>query len=115
MTEEEYSAFQNRVEESGITQQSYIINAIMGATITSSDEIEVLKKISKTFSDLLRQLRGMATNVNQMARVANGKGYLPKEEILIQTAEQIDQYRKGSEKLWQLIRSSINQQNHTEQ
>ena len=115
MNKEEYEALQNRVEDSGLTQQAYIISAIKGATITPSDEIAVQKEISKTFAELVKQLRGLATNVNQMAHVANGQGLLPTTEILIQTSAEIGDYRKECEELWLLIRSSINQQNRMEQ
>ena len=41
MNETEYADFQNKVEESGLSQQAYIISAVRGATITPSDEIAV--------------------------------------------------------------------------
>lgn len=115
MNETEYADFQNRVEESGLSQQAYIISAVRGATITPSDEIAVLKEISKTFADFEKQVRGLGTNVNQMAHVANGQGYLPGEEALTRLSDQLWNMRKESEKIWQSIRSSINQQKATEQ
>ena len=115
MNETEYADFQNKVEESGLSQQAYIISAVRGATITPSDEIAVLKEISKTFADFEKQVRGLGTNVNQMARVANGQGYLPGEEALARLLDQLGNMRKESEEIWQSIRSSINQQKATEQ
>lgn len=115
MSKDEFDILQDKVDESGLSQQTYIINAIKGSTITSSDEIAVQKKISRTFADLVQQLRGLATNVNQMAHVANGRGLLPTTNELIKTSDEIRNYRKECEELWLLIRSSINQQNHTEQ
>ena len=115
MNESEYTDFQNKVTESGLTQQAYIISAVRGATITPSDEIAVLKNISKTFADFERQIRGLGTNINQMAHVANGQGALPTESSLATISEQITTIRKESEELWQSIRSSINQQKATEQ
>ena len=115
MNETEYADFQNKVEESGLSQQAYIISAVRGATITPSDEIAVLKEISKTFADFEKQVRGLGTNVNQMARVANGQGYLPVEEALARLSDQLGNMRKESEEIWQSIRSSINQQNRTAQ
>ena len=115
MNETEYADFQNRVEESGLSQQAYIISAVRGATITPSDEIAVLKEISKTFADFEKQVRGLGTNVNQMAHMANGQGYLPGEEALTRLSDQLWNMRKESEKIWQSIRSSINQQKATEQ
>ncbi len=115
MNETEYADFQNKVEESGLSQQAYIISAVRGATITPSDEIAVLKEISKTFADFEKQVRGLGTNVNQMAHVANGQGYLPGEEALTRLSDQLGTMRKESEQIWQSIRSSINQQKVTEQ
>ena len=109
MNETEYADFQSKVIESGLTQQAYVINAVRGATITPSDQIDVLTEISNTFADQERQFRGLATNVNQMAHVANGQGYVPSAQELEKIAAQIGIYRKESEDIWQSIRSSINQ------
>ena len=115
MNETEYADFQSKVTESGLTQQAYVINAVRGATITPSEQIDVLKEISKTFADQERQFRGLATNVNQMAHVANGQGYVPSAQELENIAAQLGIYRKESEDIWQSIRSSINQQKATVQ
>ena len=114
MSDIEYESLQDKVDESGLSQQAYIISSIQGSTITSSDEIAVQKDISKSFADLVKQLRGLATNVNQMAHVANGQGILPTTTELIKASDEISHYRKECEELWLLIRSSINQQNRTE-
>ncbi len=114
MSDSEYRTLQDKVDESGLSQQAYIISSIKGSTITSSDEIAIQKDISKSFADLVKQLRGLATNVNQMAHVANGQGVLPTTTELIKTSDEISHYRKECEELWLLIRSSINQQNRTE-
>ena len=114
MTKEEFVALQAKIKESGLSQQSYIINSSLNATITPSEEIDVEKEISRTFSQLVQQLRGLATNVNQMAHVANGQGILPTQDELNKTSVQIQEYRKECEELWQSIRLSINRQNHME-
>ena len=115
MNKTEYADFQNKVKESGLTQQAYIISAVRGATITPSDEIAVLKDINKTFADFEKQVRGLGTNINQMAHVANGQGVLPTENSLSVLSDQVSIMRKESEEIWQSIRSSINQQKVTEQ
>ena len=115
MNETEYTDFMKRVDESGLSQQSYFINAVRGAVITPSDEIATLKEISKTFAGLEQQLRGLATNVNQMAHVANGRGELPTETDLERLSDQLAGYRRESESLWQSIRLLINQQKPTGQ
>ena len=114
MTKSEYADLQARVAESGLSQQAFIINAVRGAAIPSSDEIAVLKDISMTFAEYVKQLRGIGTNLNQMAHVANGQGYLPGENILLGISDQVGNMRKDGEYVWQSIRSSINQPKITE-
>ena len=107
MSEAEYDDLQNKVKESGLSQQAYIISAVHGSTITSAEEIAALKEFSRIFADQDRQMRGMATNVNQMARVANGQGLLPTANKLEEISDQIFDYRKEHDKAWLSIRSSI--------
>lgn len=114
MTDNEYKRLTDKVSESGLSQQAFVLNAIKSATITSSDEVAVQKEISKTFSDIVRQLRGLSTNINQMAHIANATGEVPAANELIQTSTEISEYRKECEDVWLSIRSSINQPNHTE-
>ena len=87
MTDEEFLAMREKVEESGLSQQTYIIEAVTGTPILPAHGIEELlsewKDNSKDLSDLSRQLRGLGTNVNQMARIANGYGDLPSEQTVI--------------------------------
>ena len=89
MNADEYADFRNKVDESGLTQQSYVIDAVLGAKVTTADEVEELKKISAIFADQERQLRGLGTNVNQMAHVANGQGFLPAHNTLNDISGQI--------------------------
>ena len=115
MTEEEFTALQRRIKESGRTQQSYIINAALTARISSAEEIATLKEISVSFGDLVRQLRGLATNVNQMARIANKSGTFPATRELSKISDLVSIYRKESEEVWLSIRSSTAGQRPTQE
>lgn len=110
MNDDEYNDITNKIHESGLTQQAYIINAALDTVIASSDTVAELKHLNKTFADFEQQLRGLATNVNQMAHVANGLGAIPATNELRTIAEQIASYRRESESQWQSIRSLIKQQ-----
>lgn len=57
MTEDEYAALMMRVAESGQTQQSFIINAVLGAKVSGREEVLELQKLSGRFADTNRQLR----------------------------------------------------------
>ena len=107
MSEAEYDDLQNKVKESGLTQQSYVINAISGSSITSAEELSAIKELSKEFAEHDRLLRGMATHVNQMAHVANGKGLLATAEKLEEISDKIIDVRKEDDNRWRLIRQSV--------
>ncbi len=107
MTTEELRDIAEKIKESGLSQQAYIISAARGAVISPSEEIDEIKKTGNILADFDRQLRGLGTNVNQMAHVANGQGALPTEKTLIELSDQIKSYKKENEKIWQSIRSLI--------
>ena len=114
MSDSEYDSLRNKVSESGLSQQSYIISAALDSSVTSSDTIDVLKNISRTFAGVEQQLRGLGTNVNQMAHIANGTGMTPSASELEHISDQVAEYRKECNSVWQSIRSSIPKQRHTE-
>ena len=110
MNKAEYDLLQNKVKESGQTQQAVVIHAIAGLKIASAEEVEELKRLNQMFADILCQLRGVATNINQIARKMNAGGFIPREDILRYLNQNILNYRKESEKIWQSIRQLISGQ-----
>ena len=113
MNKAEYDLLQNKVKESGQTQQAVVIHAIAGLKIAS--EVEELKTLNQILAEILSQLRGAATNLNQIARKMNTDGFMPREDILYYLNKNILKYRKESEKIWLLIRRLISGQIHMEQ
>ncbi len=111
LNDDEYGDLKKKVVEAGSTQQAFISRAIRDGRISSADEVVILKQISKTFAGLELQLRGCATNINQMAHVANLHGMVSEEKQLKEIAKQLIEYRRESSDLWQLIRSLINPRN----
>lgn len=107
MTDSEYEEFNNKVSESGLSRQDFFIRMIKGIRINSAESLGELKKMNEALSNFDRQLRGMATNVNQMARIANGTGMLPSEKALALMNQKINEIRKELGEIWQSIRSSI--------
>ena len=113
LTEEEYALLCSKLKQTGVSQQAYIISAIKDVSVIPSDQLAVMKEISTTFASLEQQLRGMATNINQMARIANSRNYAPGIRVLEKISREIAGYRKDSEEIWQSIRSLIAQQKAT--
>lgn len=112
MTKEEYEHLQEKIKQTGQTQQSYVINAIDGALITTPAVESELGKINISMAELLKQLRGMATNINQLAHKANGYMELPTVEKLEEIDDEIDGFREEASGIWQSIRQFLSQQKH---
>ena len=74
MNKAEYELFQSKVKESGRTQQEVVIKAIADLKIASTEEVEELKRLNQMFADILSQLRGATTNINQIARKLHTDG-----------------------------------------
>ena len=110
MTDDEYALLMAHIKLSGHTIQSYMINAALNGYISSCEEVEELRNLSKYLEDMDRQLRGMGTNCNQMAHLANMKGTFPSEETLKYIIKKINQFRTEVNLIWRSTRRSINQQ-----
>lgn len=112
MTDDEYEQLLEKVNHSGQTMQSYIIDASLYGKITSADEITEMRNKNKLLADIDKQLRGMGTNLNQMAHVANGYGEIPSAETLVRISNEVGQIKKEVGEEWRLTRQSISRQNH---
>lgn len=110
-SDEEYKVLQEKIKESGQTKSAYIINATLNGKVSSADDVNEMKKISKLLFDIDKQLRGMGTNLNQIAHVANGKGILPSADKLIEIERVVVAVKKEVDDIWQSTRQSIGRQN----
>ena len=113
LSEEEYKLLAMRIDTSGQTLQSYIINACLYGKISSAEEIAEMQKKNKLLEDIDKQLRGMGTNLNQMAHVANGQGMISTAEELVRISNEVHQIKSEVKEEWQSTRRSISQLNPT--
>lgn len=110
-SDEEYKVLQEKIKESGQTKSAYIINATLNGKVSSADVVKEMKEQSKLLSDIDKQLRGMGTNLNQMAHVANGKGIIPIADKLKEIEKKVVDVKKEVDDIWLLTRQSIGRQN----
>lgn len=73
LTEEEHRHLKKQVSYTGLSTESFIRSLIMGVNLRPRPPDEL--------PELLRQLSGIGTNINQIAKVANASGYVRKEDI----------------------------------
>ncbi|WP_033153015.1 plasmid mobilization protein [Pseudobutyrivibrio ruminis] len=110
MTTDEFEKLQSKVKQSGLSMQAYIIHAALEGKVSTIEEINILRERSNHLEDIDRQLRGIGTNVNQLAYVANGQGVIPSAIKLAEISHEVTSFRNEVRKNWQLTRQSIHQQ-----
>lgn len=69
----EYAHLCQQARVSGLKKEPLIRSLIMGVNLRPRPPDEL--------PELLRQLSGIGTNINQIAKVANASGYVRKEDI----------------------------------
>ena len=114
VSEQEYESIQKKIQLSNQTQQSFIINAIEGATISTEDDTKLLMNINLQMAELIKQIKGIAVNINQMAHKANAYGDIPTLNQLKEYGLQTENMKKEADNIWRLIRQSISQQRRTQ-
>ena len=110
VSDEELRIINERISLSGLTKQSYLINALMGARISTKEEVALWKDVNAKIADIQVKLRGIGTNINQMAHRANAENVLPLEQRLIEIGVTLENIRRECEAPWQSLRYLIAQQ-----
>jgi len=68
LDEDEKNIFENKVRKSGLNKSEFFRKIIL--------DYKLKEQPDERFYEILTQLRGMATNLNQMARNCNRYGYV---------------------------------------
>ena len=112
VSDQEYETIQKKLSETGLTQQAFILKAVEGATISTAEDKQQLKEINLKLADLLKQIKGISVNINQMAYRANAYRELPTVQKLSEYQNENEKLRREAETIWQSIRQLISQQKH---
>ena len=112
VSDQEYETIQKKLNETGLTQQAFILKAVEGATISTAEDTQQLKEINLKLADLLKQIKGIGVNINQMAYRANAYRELPTVQKLNEYQNENEKLRREAETIWQSIRQLISQQKH---
>ena len=88
LTEDEYNTVKNKVTESGISQQKFLLQMALGKEIIHIKE----------YQDLLFQIKKIGVNINQITRRCNETGFVSDTDI--------SEVKGGLEDIWQLLSQS---------
>lgn len=88
MSDAEYDAYQKQVDKSRLTKNEFAIRAMLDKPINVIEDAP----------DILRQLKGIGNNLNQLTRAANAGTALPMTSIAILDREVME--------LWQWLKQA---------
>ena len=103
MSEKEFEKFMKKVEQSGASQQEYILKAVLEKSITNTDGVK----------EITPELKRVGNNLNQTARALNeidgalkDSGFYSYRKIAEVLAE-AEQNQEELKKIWQLLRQYL--------
>lgn len=91
-SEEEAEQLQRKVEQSGKSQQEYILASVLNKSVTNTDGIK----------ELIPELKRVGNNLNQIAKELHGRGYYQYDLIT--------QNQKELTELWQQLKQYLQKQ-----
>lgn len=104
VSEQELEMLQKQIKDNGMNRNEYLVRLISNAPILPKEE---LKKINQEFVAQNQQLRGIATNINQLAKIANTNKDIYAMTQLDFAIIQVGVMREELQKVWDKIRGQL--------
>ena len=90
VNEEEWELLQQKISESGKTQQDFILSCVLGKEITNTDGIK----------EIVPELKRQGANLNQLVKKLNERGFIDYRKELPETLGEV-------RAVWQLLRQYL--------
>ena len=104
LSADEYDLLQSKLAESGMNRNAFLVRLISGATIFPRDQ---LIQLNLEYSMTNRLLRGISTNINQIAKVANSTHSAPSAALLTDMYQDVQTLRNNLGPLWDKTRETL--------
>ena len=104
LSQDEYELMQRNLAEAGMNRNAYLIRLITGATIYPKDQ---LIQLNLEYTMMNRLLRGVGTNINQIAKRANSSGATPSAALLADMYQDVQTLRHNLLPLWDKTREAL--------
>ena len=103
LSEEEYRLLQQRLIEAGMNRNAFLVQLITGVQIYPRDK---LMELSVQYQIMNRLIRGIGTNINQIARVTNSTKAVPSAALLVDLYQDVQVIKNNLQPLWEEARKT---------
>ena len=104
LSADEYALLQSKLAEAGMNRNVYLVRLISGATIFPKDQ---LIQLNQQYTMMNRLLRGIGTNINQIAKTANTNRATPSVALLADMYQDVQTLRHNLQPLYDETRKSL--------
>ena len=104
LSEDEYAELVQKVKDSGLNRNAFLVRTVRQQTIYP---VDYLRELNKQMDVLLAQIRGMATNLNQVAKIANARREVPCIQYLEALLKGMGKFSAAMQPVWEGIREAL--------
>ena len=104
LSADEYALLQSKLAEAGMNRNAFLVRLIIGAAIFPRDQ---LLQLNLEYTMMNRLLRGIGTNINQIAKVANTNHATPSAALLTDMYQDVQTLRNNLGPLWDEMRETL--------
>lgn len=104
LSQGECELLHSRLKEANMSRNAFLVRLISGATIYPKDQLVLL---NLEFQIMNRLLRGISTNINQIAKVANSTHAAPSAKLLVDMSQDIRVAQNNLNSLWSEVRKHL--------
>ena len=104
LSDDELAELQRKVNESGLNRNAFLVRMIHQQTIYPADK---LSDLNLRMDALLVQIRGMATNLNQITKIANNRKEVPHLGYLEKLLTGMRSFVAALQPVWNDIREAL--------
>jgi hypothetical protein len=97
----EYELMQQKLAESGMNRNAFLVRLISDAQIYPRD---LLMELCLEYRIMNRLIRGIGNNINQLTKVANSTKSTPSAHFLMDMHQEIQTMKKNLQPLWEEAR-----------
>ena len=104
LSEEEYQLLQRKLADAGMNRNSFMVQLIQETQIQPREQLMAL---NVQYQIMNRLIRGIGTNINQLARVANSTNAAPSAKLLVDMYQDVQVMQRNLQPLWEETRKRL--------